>query len=92
MNGGPAKLKLNPFFHGINFSNIRNEKAPFIPELKSITDTSYFPIDDLANAHPLDAVAESAGEMTLDEGGKKDLAFVGYTFKKFDMLTRRNAL
>ncbi|KAM9989288.1 hypothetical protein ACTFIY_005342 [Dictyostelium cf. discoideum] len=38
------EIKLHPFFKGVNWDNIRNQSAPFIPELKSPTDTSNFDI------------------------------------------------
>lgn len=89
-NGGVEKMKAHPFLqHSIDFSNIRSMRAPFIPTLKSITDTSYFPTEELAHVSiPVDMGTQA------DSGGgvAKDLAFVGYTFKRFDDLTRRNAL
>lgn len=97
--GGAPTLKAHTFFRGVDFPSLRQTKAPFIPELKSITDTSYFPTDEIAH---LDANVGGKGgtvggmEGTVGETGtfaqKKDLAFVGYTFKRFEGLTRKNAL
>ncbi|KAJ3130191.1 Serine/threonine-protein kinase [Nowakowskiella sp. JEL0407] len=41
------QIKAHPFFAGIDWSRIRKTRAPFVPTLRSITDTSYFPTDDL---------------------------------------------
>lgn len=44
---GADEIKAHPFFKGIDWVNIRKMQAPFIPALKSMTDTSYFPTEDL---------------------------------------------
>jgi len=92
--GGTQTIKDHPFFNGVKFDQLRAMKAPFVPELKSITDTSYFPTDELEDVQkdlPMEKPAASgSGGDALAQ--KKDLAFVGYTFKKFDYLTRKNAL
>lgn len=87
--GSADDLKRHSFFKGTDFDGLRTSKAPFIPQLKSITDTTYFPTDDIENGD------NSRGEDTREEDAeypKKDLAFVGYTFKRFDYLTRKNAI
>ncbi|KAI8601934.1 kinase-like domain-containing protein [Dissophora ornata] len=38
----PAELKAHPFFRGVDWENIRNQEAPFIPAPNDNTDTSYF--------------------------------------------------
>ena len=60
----------------MDWSLIRNIEAPFIPRLKSITDTSYFPTDEL------DQVPDepSGGDTT---GAHKELAFLGYVHRGF---------
>ena len=50
---------------------IRNIEAPFIPRLRSITDTSYFPTEELDQVPD-----EPAGGDTT--GAHKELAFLGY--------------
>ncbi|KAF8934346.1 hypothetical protein BGZ58_005774 [Dissophora ornata] len=45
----PAELKAHPFFRGVDWENIRNQEAPFIPAPNDNTDTSYF---DARNARP----------------------------------------
>ncbi|KAG0351028.1 hypothetical protein BGZ54_003456 [Gamsiella multidivaricata] len=45
----PAELKAHPFFRGVDWENIRNQEAPFIPAPNDDMDTSYF---DARNARP----------------------------------------
>jgi len=65
------QIKKHPFFYGVDWTAIRNIEAPFIPRLRSITDTSYFPTDEL------DQVPDepTGGDTT---GAHKELAFLGY--------------
>lgn len=106
---GPDEIKQHPFFYGINWEQIRNERSPHIPQLRSITDTSYFPTEEL---HAVPDVVDNQGSVhycfithvnslvttsssayqTDTVNAQKDLAFVGYTFKRFDYLTRKNVL
>lgn len=44
---GADEIKSHSFFDGVDWETIRGIEAPFVPALKSITDTSYFPIDEL---------------------------------------------
>jgi len=88
------EIKAHPFFAGIDWSTIRECEPPFVPQLRSIIDTSYFPTEDLEQVPQVVSLPESQAAETngLEGGDKKDLAFVGYTFSRFDMLTRRGAL
>ncbi|KAF9935103.1 Serine/threonine-protein kinase [Mortierella alpina] len=83
------EIMSHPFFNGVDWVNLRRMESPFVPELKSITDTRYFPTEDLEKIpdHPGQPEA-----MAVDDAKQKDLAFVGYTFKRFESLTKRNAL
>lgn len=86
------EIMSHPFFHGVDWANIRRMESPFIPVLTSITDTSYFPTEDLEKV-PEHPEQQHDYSMVSDENSKqKDLAFVGYTFKRFESLTKRNAL
>ncbi|EJD53736.1 AGC/NDR protein kinase [Auricularia subglabra TFB-10046 SS5] len=69
------QIKTHTFFDGVDWATIREIDAPFVPHLRSITDTSYFPTEDLENVPEQPANA--------DTSGAKDLAFLGYTFKRF---------
>ncbi|KEI38096.1 uncharacterized protein L969DRAFT_51795 [Mixia osmundae IAM 14324] len=74
---GADEIKNHPFFAGVDWNTIRNIEAPFVPHLKSTFDTSYFPTDDLN-----DVATEPAGDGT--GVGSKDLAFIGYTFRRYE--------
>lgn len=63
------QIKKHPFFYGVDYDTIRHIEAPFVPHLRSITDTSYFPTDELEQA-PEELPADSSG-------ANKDLAFLG---------------
>lgn len=63
------EIKRHPFFYGVDWATIRQIESPFVPRLNSITDTSYFPTDEI------DQVSEDAsGDTTTAD---KDLAFLG---------------
>jgi protein-serine/threonine kinase len=64
------QIKAHPFFYGVDWDSIRNIDAPFVPHLRSITDTSYFPTDEL------EAVPDQPVGADVD-GTNKDLAFLG---------------
>lgn len=64
-------LKTHSFFYGVDWAMIRQIDAPFVPHLKSIIDTSYFPTEDLENVPDQPAGADGSG-------ANKDLAFLGY--------------
>ena len=74
---GVDQIKHHPFFYGVNWTIIRDIEAPFVPRLRSITDTSYFPTEELEQVPE-----EPAGGDT--SGANKDLAFLGYVIlRKF---------
>ncbi len=80
-----VSIRRHPFFRGVNWSNLRAARPPFVPNLKSITDTSYFPIEDVAN---VPAQINSTLDSSINP--HKELAFVGYTYKRWE--TIRNQL
>ncbi|RGB35145.1 kinase-like domain-containing protein [Rhizophagus diaphanus] len=88
---GAEEIKVHPFFAGVDWDTIRSIEAPFVPNLKSITDTSYFPTDDLDKIPEQPQTIERNNSNATGEYNQKDLAFVGYTYKRFDVLTRKNA-
>ncbi|KAF9577283.1 Serine/threonine-protein kinase [Lunasporangiospora selenospora] len=86
---GVQEIMAHPYFHGVDWANIRRMEAPYVPRLISITDTSYFQTEDLERAPEL---PEPSDYLTGNESKQKDLAFLGYTYKRFESLTRRDAL
>lgn len=75
---GVDQIKHHPFFYGVNWTMIRNIEAPFVPRLRSITDTSYFPTEELEQVPE----EPSAGDAS---GANKDLAFLGYVMSCTDL-------
>ncbi|KIK48279.1 hypothetical protein CY34DRAFT_20911 [Suillus luteus UH-Slu-Lm8-n1] len=73
---GVNEIKNHPFFYGADWDNLRYIAPPFVPALSSITDTTYFPTDELGNLPEQLEVVEQVGS-------DKDLAFLGFTFKRF---------
>jgi protein-serine/threonine kinase len=64
------QIKAQKFFEGVEWSILREIQAPWVPSLTSITDTSYFPVNELeAKNKPLQPT-ESNSQM--------DVAFLGY--------------
>ena len=91
---GIEEIKAHPFFEGINWDNIRNERPPFVPELKGMADTTYFPVEEFEHG-------QAEGEHNLPEDNipiepgrlDYDIAFVGYTYKRYNyLMTHRNAI
>ncbi|XP_050079975.1 serine/threonine-protein kinase Genghis Khan isoform X3 [Anopheles maculipalpis] len=79
---GIDDFKAHPWFEGINWETIRNEQAPYIPEVSSPTDTSNFDVDDtdikLSDAVPPTTNPAFSGH---------HLPFVGFTFTKDSSLS-----
>ncbi|AMD19395.1 HBR494Cp [Eremothecium sinecaudum] len=100
-HGGAQELKNHPFFRGVDWDTIRQVEAPYIPKLSSITDARFFPTDELENIPDSPAMAQAAKqrEQMMKQGGaaigaqaREDMPFIGYTYSRFDYLTRKNAL
>ena len=72
---GAAEIKAHPFFKGFNWENIRNTKAPFIPELKSDVDTKYFEVFE---------IKEPFYPPKQKNKKRKDIEYIGYTYKEDD--------
>ncbi|KAE9397057.1 kinase-like protein [Gymnopus androsaceus JB14] len=70
------QIKSHHFFYGADWSSLRHIEPPFVPHLGSSTDTSYFPTDDFGDLP--DQLEQVEGV-----GAEKDLAFLGFTFKRF---------
>ncbi|TRY55362.1 hypothetical protein DNTS_019036, partial [Danionella cerebrum] len=72
---GIDDFKQHPFFAGIDWLNIRNCDAPYIPEVSSPSDTSNFDVDDdcLKNTETMPPPSHTAFS-------GHHLPFVGFTF------------
>jgi hypothetical protein len=65
------QIKNHSFFYGVDWEAIRQIDSPFVPRLRSITDTSYFPTDELQEVPDEPTGADTSGS-------NKDLAFLGF--------------
>lgn len=95
-HGGADEIKKHPFFKGVNWDSLKKIDAPFIPKLRSITDTRFFPTDELENVFR-DPNLPNLDDKILNKNIKKInvkecLPFIGYTYSRFDYLTKKNAL
>ncbi|XP_054944481.1 LOW QUALITY PROTEIN: serine/threonine-protein kinase MRCK beta [Physeter macrocephalus] len=84
---GVEDFKKHAFFQGLNWENIRNLEAPYIPDVSSPSDTSNFDVDDdvLRNAEIL-----PPGSHTGFSG--LHLPFIGFTFTTESCFSDRGAL
>ena len=70
---GADEIKKHPFFKDVDWDNIRNTKAPFIPELKNEYDTKYFEkFDEVEPFYP----------KNKNKFKRRDVEYVGYDFNK----------
>uniref|UniRef100_A0AAY4EH05 non-specific serine/threonine protein kinase n=1 Tax=Denticeps clupeoides TaxID=299321 RepID=A0AAY4EH05_9TELE len=72
---GIEDFKRHLFFSGINWDNIRNTEAPYIPDVSSPSDTSNFDVDDDVLKNPDIAPPVSHTGFT-----GQHLPFVGFTY------------
>ncbi|ESO05018.1 hypothetical protein HELRODRAFT_191553 [Helobdella robusta] len=84
---GISDFKAHPFFAGIDWDNIRNSKAPFIPEVNSPTDTSNFDVDD-ADFRSNETVPPTSNSAFTG----RHLPFVGFTFTSNSRLSDLGSL
>ncbi|XP_041108680.1 serine/threonine-protein kinase MRCK alpha-like isoform X3 [Polyodon spathula] len=84
---GIENFKKHPFFVGIDWDNIRNCEAPYIPEVSSPTDTSNFDVDDdcLKNSETMPPPSHTAFS-------GHHLPFVGFTYTSNCTLSDRGCL
>ena len=69
---GADEIKCHPFFKNVDWENIRNIKAPFIPNLKNDYDTSYF--ENYEKIEPFYPPNKKYYK-------RKDVEYIGYTYK-----------
>ena len=70
---GAEEIKKHPFFKDVDWDNIRNSKAPFIPELKNEYDTKYFEKFEMK---------EPFYPKNVNKFKRKDAEYIGYEFNK----------
>ncbi|KAK5703990.1 serine/threonine-protein kinase dbf2 [Elasticomyces elasticus] len=91
---GIKAVQSHDYFREVGWEGIRQERAPFVPELDSETDAGYF--DDFGSEKDMAKYKEvlekqEALEKMADRGGKMDRGlFVGFTFKHRKPATDEN--
>ena len=86
---GSQELKAHPFFTGVQWHQLRQIRAPFLPQLSSNVDTTYFPIGEIDQS---DTTAQTRAQVdhAMKEGeglnAEMSLPFIGYTYKRFDAM------
>ncbi|KAJ3576193.1 hypothetical protein NP233_g586 [Leucocoprinus birnbaumii] len=79
------QIKQHEFFYGVDWDALRQVQPPFVPCLRSIVDTSYFPTEDIeqpiqGDIMPPPGLGGADGQSDI----QRDLAFLGYTFRRFN--------
>lgn len=74
---GIDDFKRHPWFEGVDWDNLRNTTAPYIPDVSSPTDTSNFDVDDTENR--MSEVVPPTGNPAFSG---HHLPFIGFTFTK----------
>jgi serine/threonine kinase 38 len=77
-NGAP-EIKEHPWFDGLDWDGLRGMKAPFVPEVSSPTSAENF--DKFKEEEPFFPASQSKYQKQKVKRRKKDLDFVGYTYK-----------
>ena len=67
---GIEEIKNHPFFNGIDWNNMKNKKAPYVPDLKTDVDTKHF--DKFEEVDPW-VPSKKASK-------RKQPHFIGYTY------------
>ncbi|XP_058611047.1 serine/threonine-protein kinase MRCK beta isoform X3 [Onychostoma macrolepis] len=84
---GIEEFKKHPFFSGIDWENIRNTEAPYIPDVSSPSDTSNFDVDDDVLKNPDIAPPVSHTGFT-----GQHLPFVGFTYTTESCFSDRSSV
>ncbi|CAG8447034.1 5599_t:CDS:2 [Ambispora gerdemannii] len=99
--GDASEIKAHPWFKGIDWDNLHNVKPPFQPKLKSDIDTRYFEeiTDDNPLAPPEGEERKPRDPMLRDRkhgteilNMRKQLAFVGYTYRGLPLDKQRGGM
>ena len=86
---GSTELKGHQFFEGVRWDQLRSIRAPFLPQLTSNVDTTYFPIGEIDQSDTSSqtrAQVEAMRSEHADVSAEMNLPFIGYTYKRFDAM------
>ena len=76
---GVQEIKEHPFFKNVDWNNLRNTKAPFVPDIKNDYDISYF--EEFKYEEDFYPKKKKFKK-------RKDIEFFGYTYKEGDELCK----
>ncbi|KYQ94452.1 putative protein serine/threonine kinase [Tieghemostelium lacteum] len=83
---GVEEIQSHPFFKGVQWQSLRSTKAPIIPQISSITDTSNFDhYDEEPTTHNLEPMPVSSGK-SRRKISSFDIPFIGYTYRNFEAM------
>lgn len=74
---GIEEIKNHPFFDPISWDKLQHSKAPYIPDVKAEDECSRFD-----NFEEEDPFHPSEADQKRNRKARKDINFVGYTYKK----------
>ena len=75
-SNGSEEIKNHPFFASVNWNELRNTQAPWVPELDSDTDARHFDkFEEIEAFYP-------PVPSKIHKKGRKDGNFVGFTYKR----------
>lgn len=80
---GLDDFRNHPWFEGIDWDNLRDGQAPYVPDVKSPTDTSNFDVDETEVKLLSDAVPPTSNPAFSGH----HLPFVGFTFTQHSNLS-----
>ena len=75
---GVEQIKAHPFFHGINWNDLRKKKSPYIPDIRDVWATNNF--DEYEEEEPWTPHLFELKKSTKTKK-KKNPQFIGYTYK-----------
>ncbi|KAL9239738.1 hypothetical protein vseg_014032 [Gypsophila vaccaria] len=82
-SNGADEIKVHPWFDGVDWERIYEMEAAFIPEVNDELDTQNFEKFDEADDHLQSTSKTGPWRKMLSS---KDLNFVGYTYKNFEIV------
>ncbi|KAK4344746.1 hypothetical protein RND71_034922 [Anisodus tanguticus] len=82
-SNGADEIKVHPWFKGIDWERIYHMDAAFIPEVNDELDTQNFEKFEESETHSQSASRSGPWRKMLSS---KDINFVGYTYKNFEIV------
>ncbi|OIT08376.1 PREDICTED: serine/threonine-protein kinase tricorner-like [Nicotiana attenuata] len=82
-SNGADEIKVHPWFKGIDWDRIYHTDAAFIPEVNDELDTQNFEKFEESESHSQSASRSGPWRKMLSS---KDINFVGYTYKNFEIV------